>query len=161
MRDLVHLEEGLVVGNEVTMLSVRRAVCGLLSAVEAGIVPRSAEGLAKMMTVIVAVFEATGLTVSETKTETTFLRTPGQTSLASPLVIEAAAERYRQTTQFLHLGGVIHERAELSLEIERPIRLMWACLKRLGAELHDMATAPLSLKVRMQRAEVRRDSYVV
>ena len=94
MRDLVHLEEGLVVGNEVTMLSVRRAVCGLLSAVEAGIVPRSAEGLAKMMTVIVAVFEATGLTVSETKTETTFLRTPGQTSLASPLVIEAAGQKY-------------------------------------------------------------------
>ena len=36
---------------------------------------KSAEGLAKMMTVIVTVFEAAGLTVSE-KTEAMLLRTP-------------------------------------------------------------------------------------
>ena len=54
------------------------------------------------------------------------IRTPDQTSLAPPLVIEAAAQRYRQTTQFLNLGGIVHESAHLSLEIERRIRLMWA-----------------------------------
>ena len=107
-----------------------------------------------MMTVIVTVFEAAGLTVSERKTETMSLRTPGQMFLAPPLVIEAAGQRYRQTNQFLYHGGDIHESADLSFEIERRIRLMWACFKRFGPELYDRMTAPLSLKVRMLMAEV-------
>ena len=90
---MVHLEEGVAVANEVPMACVRRAVWGMLYAGDAGIVSRSAEGFAKMLTVIVAVFEAAGLTVSERKTETMLLRTPGQTSLAPPLVIEAAGQR--------------------------------------------------------------------
>ena len=77
-----------------------------------------------MMTAIVTVFEAAGLTVSENKTETMLLRTPDQTSPAPPLVIEAAGQRYRQMTQFLYLGGMIRESAGFSLEIERRI-----CLK--------------------------------
>ena len=80
-----------------------------------------------MMTVIVTVFEAAGLTVSEK----TLLRTPGQTSLAPPLVIEAASQRYRQTNQFLYLGGVIHESADLSFEIERRIRVYVGILQRV------------------------------
>ena len=43
-----------------------------------------------MMTVSVIVFKAAGLTVSETKTETTLLRTPNQAPQTSTLVIEAA-----------------------------------------------------------------------
>ena len=82
------------------------------------------------------------------------LRMPSQTSLAPPLVIEAAGQRHRQTNQFLYLGGVIHESADLSFEIERRIRLMWACFKRFGPELYDGTTASLSLKVRMLKAEV-------
>ena len=84
------------------------------------------------------------------------LRTAGQTSLAPPLVIEAAGQRYRQTNQFLYLGGAIHESADLSFEIERRIRLVWACFKRVGPELYkyDRTTAPLSLKVRMLKAEI-------
>ena len=121
---------------------------------DAGIVSRSAEGLANMMTVIVTVFEAAGLTVLERKTETMLLRTPGQTSLAPPLVIEGAGQRYRQTNQLYYLGGVIRESAGLSFEIERRIRLMWACFKRIGPEFYDRTTAPLSLKVRMLKAEV-------
>ena len=70
----------------------------MLYADDAGIVSKSADGLAKMMTVIVTVFEAAGLTVSE-KTETMRLRTPDQSPGTSPLVIEAAGQRYRQTTQ--------------------------------------------------------------
>ena len=45
----------------------------MLHADDAGIVSKSAEGLAKMTTVIVNVFEATGLTVSEKKTGTMML----------------------------------------------------------------------------------------
>ena len=65
-----------------------------------------------------------------------------------------AAQRYRQTTQFLSLGGIIHENADLWLEIERRIRLMWARFKRFGPELNDRRTPPVSLKVRMLKAEV-------
>ena len=69
-------------------------------------------------------------------------------------MIEAAGQRYRQTTQFLYLGGIIHETADLWLEIERRIRLMPACFKRFGPELYDRKTAPIRLKVRMLKAEV-------
>ena len=41
------------------------------------------------------------------------LQTPGQQSLAPPLVIEAAGQRCRQTNQFLHFIGVIHESGDL------------------------------------------------
>ena len=67
----------------------------MLYADDAGTVSKSSEGLAKMMTVIVTVLEAAGLTVSEKKTETMLPRTPDQAPCASPLVIEAAGQRYR------------------------------------------------------------------
>ena len=88
-----------------------------------------------MMTIIVTVFRTARLTVSEKKTKTLLLQTPDQASLTPPLVIEAAGQRYRQKTQFLYLGGIIHESTDLSLEIERRIRLIRACLKRFGPEL--------------------------
>ena len=66
----------------------------MLYADDAGIVSEPAEGLAKMMTVIVTVFEAAGLTVSEKETETMLLRTPNQAIRTSPLVVEAAGQRY-------------------------------------------------------------------
>ena len=40
------------------------------------------------------------------------------------------------------------------VEIDRRVRLMRACYSRFGQELYDMTTAPLSLKVRMLKAEV-------
>ena len=67
-------------------------------------------------------------------------------------MIEAAGQRYRQTTQFLYLGGIIHDNADLSLEFEQRICLMWACFKRFGPELYERKTAPISLKVRMLKA---------
>ena len=69
LRDSVHREEDLGEdGVKVEPLAcVRRSVCGMLYADDAGVVSQSAEGLAKMMTVIVTVSEAAGLTVSEKK----------------------------------------------------------------------------------------------
>ena len=58
-----------------------------------GVVSKSAEGLTKMMTVIVNVFEAAGTTVSEKKTETMLLRPQSQTPLTLQLVMEAAGQR--------------------------------------------------------------------
>ena len=82
------------------------------------------------------------------------LRTLDQTTLALPLVIEAVGQRYKQTAQLLYLGGIVHENADPSLEIDRRIRLMRACPKRFDPEVYDRMTAPLSLNVRMLKAEV-------
>ena len=88
MRDLAHLEEDLEENAAgASSVCVRRAVWVMLYADDAGIVSKSAEGLAKMMTVIVTVFHAAGLIVSE-KTVTMLLRTPDQAPCTSPLVIE-------------------------------------------------------------------------
>ena len=134
---------------------MRRAVWGKLYSDDAGLVSTSAEGPGKMMTVIVTVLEAVGLTVSEKKTETTvFLRTRDQTILAPPLAIEAAAQRYKQTAQCVYLSGITHENADLSFEIDRRTCLLRACLKRFGPELYDRTIASLSLKVRMLKAEL-------
>ena len=113
---------------------------------------KSAEGLAKMMTVIVTVFEPAGLTVSEKKTETMLLRTPDQAPCTSPLVIEAEGQRYRQTTQFSYLGGLIDASDDIMPEIKRRVRLAWACYSRFKRELYDMEAAPFALKLCMLKA---------
>ena len=62
------MEENAAEVSSDPLACVRRAVWFMMSADDAGIVSRSVKGLAKMMTVIVTVFEVGGLTVSEKKT---------------------------------------------------------------------------------------------
>ena len=69
----------------------------MLYADSAGIASKPAERLDKRMTVIVAVFEGAGLTVSGK--ETMLPQTPDKAYLELPLVINAAGQIYRQTTQ--------------------------------------------------------------
>ena len=77
LENLAFLEEGSGGGPDETLLDrVRRAVWGMLYADDSRIVSRSPAGLARMMTVIVEVFGAFGLTVSEKKTETLLMRAP-------------------------------------------------------------------------------------
>ena len=102
----------------------------MLYADHAAIASKSAEGLAKTMTVIVTVFKAAGPKVSDKKAETMLLRTPDQAPCTSPLVIDAAGQRYRQTTQLLYLGGLIDANADIMPEIKRGVRLSWACYSR-------------------------------
>ena len=91
----MHLEKDFgESGLEVEPLAyVRRPVCGVLYADDAGVVCNATEDLAKM-TIIVTVFESAGLTVCETKNETTLLRTFNEVFPAPPLVIEAAGQMY-------------------------------------------------------------------
>ena len=154
MANLVHLEEDGVNGETEPMDRVRKAVWGMLYADDAGVVSKSPEGLTKMMTVIVTVFEAAGLTVSEKKTETMLFRTPHQEPQREPLVVEAADQKYKQTNRFTYLGGVIDENANINPEIERRIRFAWACFKKYGRELYNRPTAPIQLEVRIFKAEV-------
>ena len=107
-----------------------------------------------MMTVIVTVFEAAGLTVSEKKIETMLLRTPDNAPCSSPLVIEAAGQKYRQTTQFWYLGGLIDASADIMPDIKQRVRLAWACYNRFKRELYDLEAAPFALKLHMLKAEV-------
>ena len=90
----MHLEEDFGEGGlEVEPLTfVRRSVCDMLHADDAGIMSKFTENLANM-TVIVAVFESASLTVPETKTETTLLRTLNKVLPAQPLVVGAAGQR--------------------------------------------------------------------
>ena len=115
---------------------------------------KSAEGLAEMMTVIVTVFKAEGPTVSEKKTDSMLLRTPNQAPCTSPLVIEAAGQRYRQTTQLWYLGGLIDASADIMPDIKQRVRLAWACYNRFKRELYDLEAAPFALKLHMLKAEV-------
>ncbi|CAB1110683.1 unnamed protein product [Ectocarpus sp. CCAP 1310/34] len=62
VRDLVYLKEEERRG-EGLLDRVRRAVWGMLYADDAGVVSKSADGLARMMTIIVEVFREIGLTV--------------------------------------------------------------------------------------------------
>ena len=94
----------------------------MLYAGDTGTVPKSAEDLAKMMTAIVPVLKAAGLTVSENITEALLLRTLNQVLPTSPLVVEEAGQTYMQTTQFLYPGGLIDENADIMREIKLQIR---------------------------------------
>ena len=100
-----------------------------------------------MMTVIVTVFEAADLNVSEKKTETMLLGTPNKAIRTSPLVVEAAGQRYIQTMQFLYLGGLVEASAEIMPEIKRRTRLAWACYNRFKRELYDTGDAVIRLSL--------------
>ena len=78
------------------------------------------------------------MTVSEKKTETILLWAPNQAPQTSPLLIEAAGERYRQTMQFLvPRVGLVVASADIMPEVTRRIRLAWACYSRLKRELYN------------------------
>ena len=133
----------------------------MLYADDAGIMFRSPPGLARMMTVIVEVFGAFGLTVSEKKTETLLVRAlekaqqPGETPLPPlpALEIAAAGQRYNQVHQFVYLGGLITEDADLTRDINRRTKFAWGCFRKFSTELFDKPSAPLRLKTRLLRAE--------
>eukprot|EP00752_Nemacystus_decipiens_P018362 g16473.t1 len=135
---------------------VRRAVWGMLYADDAGVVSKSAEGLGRMMTIIVEVFREFGLTVSERKTLTLVMRVKEKQPPPlppPPLIIEAAGQRYVQTTEFRYLGGLVNEHGDLTREINHRSKAAWACFKRYKTELFDRPEAPFGLKVRLLKAE--------
>eukprot|EP00752_Nemacystus_decipiens_P012931 g11445.t1 len=140
MRDLVYLEEEARGDGGTQLDRVRREVWGMLYADDAGFMSKSGEGLAKMMTIIVEVFREFGLTVSERKTLTLVMRVKEKQSPPlppPPLIIEAAGQRYAQTTEFRYLGGLVNEHGDLTREINHRSKAAWACFKRYKTELFD------------------------
>ena len=130
---------------------VRQTVWGMLYADDAGVVSTSPRGLTRMMGVIVVTCQEFGLTVSEKKTEAMHLWSHPHTA-SNALRIEAARQRYKQTTKFVYLGGAISESADLDIEIKRRIGL-GECQK-MQFPIVRPTECRLSLKIRLFKAEV-------
>ena len=108
LAELVHLKEpSTSTGPEPAMDYVRRAVWDMLYADDACIVPRSPQGLAKMMEVIEDVCRAFALTVSAKKTETMCM--PPPRTPRTMVRIEAAGQIYKQVQSFTYLGSAVTE----------------------------------------------------
>ena len=125
---------------------------GMLYADDAGIVSRSSEGLERIMTVIVTACSSFGLTVSEAKTEIMCLETKGGGKVF--FTINAASQVYKQTIEFVYLGGAITADRDLSIEITRRVQRSWACFQRYKMEIHDRPGVRSRLNVRLLKAEV-------
>ena len=87
------------------------------------------------MDVIVTVYAAFGLTVSEAKTEIMCLRIRGMSDAASTFSVEAAGQVYNQTHDFVYVGGNVNHHADLSIEIDRRIRNAWYTFRKYSLEL--------------------------
>ena len=91
----------------------------------AGVVSQSPERLRKMTGVMVAVYAAFGLTVSEAKNEMMCLRTKGMLESSALFSVESAGQVYNQTNEFVYLEGNVRYNAELVIEVGRRIRNAW------------------------------------
>ena len=90
---------------------------GILYADDARIASRSSEGLKRIMTLIVTACSALGLTVSEAKTEIMRLQTKGGGEVS--FATNAVGQVYKQTIEFVYLGGAISAHENLGIEITR------------------------------------------
>ena len=125
----------------------------MLYADDAGVVSRSPEQLRKMQEVIVVVYAAFGLPVSEAKTEIMCLPR-GMPESTATFSVETAGQVYNQTNEFVYLGGKVNHNADLSIEVNRRIRNAWCSFRKYTLELYDRLSAPLELKIRMLRADI-------
>ena len=138
---------------EGTLEMVRRAMRGMLYADDGAVVSTSPRGLTRMMAVIVVACQEFGLTVSEKKIEAMHLWFHPHTA-SNALRIEAAGQRYKQTTEFVYLGGAISESADLDIEIKRRIGVAWASVRKYSSQLYDRRNVRLSHKIRLFKVEV-------
>ena len=73
---------------------------------------------------------------------------------SNALRIEAEGQRYKQTTEFVYLGGATSESADLDIDIQRRIGAAWASVRKYSSQLYDRRNARLSLKIRLFKVEV-------
>ena len=125
----------------------------MLYAGDAEVVLTSPRGLTRMMDVIVVACQEFGLTVWKKHTEAMHLWCHPSTASNAPRT-EAAGQRYKQTTEFMYLGGAISESAALDTEIKRRIGAAWASVRKYSSRFYDRRNARLSLKFRLFKAEV-------
>ena len=68
--------------------------------------------------------------------------------------INAAGQVYKQTIEFVCLGGAITPDRDLRKEKKRRLQRAWACFQRYKMEIRDRPGVRLRLKVRLLKAEV-------
>ena len=119
----------------------------MLYADDAGFVSRSSEGLERIMTAILTACSSFGLTTSEAKTEIMCLETKSGGKVSFTII--AAGQVYKQTIQFVYLGGAITADRDLTIEITRRLQRAWVCFQRYKMEIYDRPGVPLRLKVRL------------
>ena len=68
--------------------------------------------------------------------------------------INAADQVYKQTIEFVYLGGAITAYRDLTIEITRRLQRAWPCFQRYKMEIYDRPGVRLPLKVRLLKAEV-------
>ena len=90
------------------------------------------------MVVIVTVCPAFGLTVSDAKTEIMCLRTRGMPDATATFSVEAVGQVYKQTHEFVYLGGNVNHHADLSIEVDRRIRNAWCSSREYFRKLHQV-----------------------
>ena len=103
---------------------------GILYADDGKVVSQSPKQLRKMMTVIVIVCAAFGLTVSEAKTEIMCLRAKGMPESTATFSVEAAGQVYNQTNEFVYLGGNVNQNVDLSIEVDRRVSNAWCSFRK-------------------------------
>ena len=96
-----------------------------------------------MMTVIVTACSSFGLTVSEPKTEIMCLQAKGGGKVS--FTINAAGQVYKQTVEFVYLGGAITADRDITIEITRRLQRAWACFQRYKMEIYDRPGVRLRL----------------
>ena len=89
----------------------------MLYADDAGVVSQSAVKLSKIMEMIVIVYVAFGLTVSEDMADTMCFRTTWMPESTAIFSVEAVGHVYKETREFVYLGRDIKHDAKLSIEI--------------------------------------------
>ena len=65
----------------------------------------------------------------------------------------AASQKYNHVYQFLYLGGLITENADLTRDINRRTKITWGCFRKFSRELFDTPTSSLRLKARWMQAK--------
>ena len=80
---------------------------------------------------------------------------PGETPTPPlpALEIAAAGQKYHQVHQFVYLGGLITEDADITRDINRRTKIAWGCFRKFSTELFDRPSAPLRLKARLLKVE--------
>ena len=68
--------------------------------------------------------------------------------------INAAGMVYKQTIEFVCLGGAINADRDLSTETTLRLQRAWACFQWYKMEIYDYPGVRLRLKVRLLKAEV-------
>ena len=121
---------------------------------DAEVVSQSPEQLRKMIGGIVVVCAALSLTVSEVKTEIMCFRAKKMPDFTAIFSVEAAAQVYNQTNDFVFLEGNANHNVDLSIEVDRRIRNAWCSFRKYNVELYDRPSAPLELKILTLRADV-------